>query len=353
MARILYLNVHDENYPRNRRIRARLVDSGHEVLVIKRQDRRFFLHQCLTLLRQGLRVKGPIDVVVLSELGIQYAPVAKILSLHHRAKLIVDAFVGMYETNVGDWGRATPRSIRGRLYRGFDVFACLSADTLLSDTEARASGLLHRAKTTVLSIPVGAPSWAVPKAAPLGASSRFLYYGNYIRLHGLDFVLAALALVESRYRPQMTFVGDGEDRAQIEQRVRELGLDDVVRFLPPVPEAFLANLISEHGAILGIFGDSPKAKSVIANKVWQGLASGRTVITRTSPALEELKPLVAEQLVMVDTEDPVNLTREFERFMDQQDVPYFPNSAQDLRDYSDKPLDALDDVITGFSATVS
>lgn len=347
MVRVLYLNVHDENYPRNRRIRQYLADNGHEVVVVKREDTEYFVLQSLNLLRSGLRIKGHFDIVMLSELGIQYAPVAKILSLHHRARLIVDAFVGMYETNVEDWGRVSARSLRGRLYRAFDLFAGMSSSALLSDTEIRASKLPRGAKTTVLSIPVGAPSWAVPTTVPPGASRRFLYYGNYIRLHGLDYVLAALVLVEGRFRPQVTLVGDGEDRASVEQKVRELGLESVVSFRPPVPEASLAQLISEHGAVLGIFGESPKARTVIANKVWQGLAAGRTVITRTSPALEELKPIVGDQLVMVDTDDPANLARELELFMEQKEVPYFPENSHALTDYADRSLERLNELIAG------
>ncbi|MET8272471.1 hypothetical protein [Streptomyces sp. NPDC005096] len=52
--------------------------------------------------------------------------------------------------------------------------------------------------------------------------------------------------------------------------------------------------------VLGVTGPSLKAASVIANKVWQGLAFGRVVITSEDlPALAEIEQIVGQALVQV------------------------------------------------------
>jgi glycosyltransferase involved in cell wall biosynthesis len=50
---------------------------------------------------------------------------------------------------------------------------------------------------------------------------------------GLDLILDSLAIARNEYgtTPQLTIVGDGTDRARYEQRVRELDVQDSVRFM--------------------------------------------------------------------------------------------------------------------------
>ena len=79
-------------------------------------------------------------------------------------------------------------------------------------------------------------------------------------------------------------------------------------FLDAVPEADLVGFIAECDVVAGIFGGSPKAASVIANKVWQGLSTERWVITRRSPALEEIRDVAGAWLVEVEPESAAAIT---------------------------------------------
>ncbi|MWV50410.1 glycosyltransferase [Rathayibacter sp. VKM Ac-2803] len=123
-----------------------------------------------------------------------------------------------------------------------------------------------------------------------------LYYGNYIPLHGLDLVLEALTRLPAKVEVEVVLIGGGSRRASVEKRVADLGLGTVCRFVDPVAEEQLAGHIAWSDVVLGVFGSSPKAKSVIANKVWQGLACGRTVLTQSSESLSEITDLVPNLL---------------------------------------------------------
>lgn len=257
-------------------------------------------------------------VYILSEFSLPYIAVVWAVARLNRGVLVADGFVGQYETMVEDWKKARPGSLRARWYALVDAMACALADLVLIDTRVRAQQLAAaHPGTDVLSLPVGAPGWARPATGAAAADRRraadeplrVLYYGNYIPLHGLPVILEALAALGAATSFEATFIGDGTPRASVRARAVELGIAEQCRFLEPVPAIELADHLAAADVVLGIFGDSPKARSVIANKVWQGLAAGKTVVTRSSPALEEVAGAVGESLVQVDGSSHAELVR--------------------------------------------
>lgn len=301
--RVLYLAVQDPSYPRNHRIRTYLEDSTAAwVDVVGLSSRTGYLRHAWDLLREVNRKRGKYDFIVLSEFSLPFAPIAWYAAKRFRAALIVDFFIGLYETHVEDRKAVAPNSAKGRLYNAFDRFAIARADLVLTDTEVRAARLsaAYRTRGPVMSLPVGAPTWARPAAVrdrASGSATRYLYYGNYIPLHGIDVLIESFASLDPRFEHSVTMLGDGEDRAAAEAAVAHFGLESRFSFIGPVAESDLRDVIVNHDVILGVFGDSVKASSVIANKVWQGLACGKHVVTRQSPALDELAPVVGSQLI--------------------------------------------------------
>ena len=300
-TRVLQYRVHDPSYPRNRRLREHLRAEGCDVTVLEASRRGPRAVRLLRDLAALVRASATHDVVVLSELRLAHAPYVGLVGRLTRSTVVVDGFVGLHETEVGDWGRVAPRSLRARLYRLQDDLAVRAAHVYLVDTEVRARRVAAdpaARRTRVVSLPVGAPDWAVPvPPRPPRGVLEVLWYGNYIPLHGLHLVIEALALTRGRRALHLTLVGDGGTRAATERAVRRLGVGDLCTFRGPVPETQLAALLAASHVSLGIFGSSEKARTVIANKVWQGLASGRVVVTAESPALTEIADAAGPLLV--------------------------------------------------------
>jgi len=334
---ILYVNVHNVDYPRNRLIRSSLEAAVHDIDVVTRHDMKFFLAECARLLWICLFRRSNYDVVVLSVLFVQYAPVARIIAWRFNAPLVVDMFVRMYETNVGDWQRVSRRSIRARLYKSADSFAVWASDVLLTDTDVRAEALGAPLTKKVFNLPVGAPTWASPTPLPSVPRINVLYYGNYIALHGLEYVVRGLARrgVDDL---DIVFIGEGELRPKVEDLAISLGLAGGIKFVDSVPERQLASAIGAAHVVLGVFGSSEKAASVIANKVWQGLACGRYVVTRESAALEEIRNLVSDALVTVDIQDEDGLSAALAEVRERITSGRIPNVAVsgDLQSYTEE-----------------
>lgn len=332
-------------YPRNQAVRNYMSRQGFEVVVIPRQDRRLFLIAWAGLVVRALKYRGPFDIVILSEFSIQYAVSAKLISLRFGCPLIIDAFVGLHESIVGDWETVRPSSIRAIGLFAVDRLAACLANFLLIDTNIRRQALLERTRTPVLTLPVGAPTWAQPEPPSCRGNGRIrvLYYGNYIPLHGLQYVMDNIKALKNRERFEFVFVGNGSLRPGIEAQVDELEMENVISFCDAVEVDELVREIYAANVVLGVFGESPKASSVLANKVWQGLACGRLVVTRKSEALRELGMLPSNQVLAVDIEKRFDLARVLEFVADQygSEGPYFPESRALLCKYVESQFDRI------------
>lgn len=308
---IAFVGIHDTSYPRNVRLRAALASSGLEVVASAKSDKGG-VRGALADFRASWRASRGCRAIVVSEFGFTLVPGAWIASRLRRVPLIVDGFVGLAETHVDDWATTKRSSPKGIAYRLVDALAASLADAYLIDTRHRASAIVARYRrrriANTFAVPVGAPAWARPvEHVENDGPLRVLYYGNYIPLHGLPLVVDAVREARLRRPIHLTLIGAGEGRPPIEEAIEQCGLTSIATFLDPVPEAALRDHIGSHDVVLGVFGGSAKARSVLANKVWQGLACGRAVMTQDSAALDELRPLVGDQLISTEPGDAASL----------------------------------------------
>ncbi len=317
---VFYYAVHDLGYPRNARIRGYL-DAHPAVAAVRVHTKARLASRVRTKLSdlQALwRGSKGADIIVVSEFALPYAGPAAVVARVRGARLVVDGFVGAHETVIGDHQQHAERSWQAVRHRLTDLLAVRAADLFLIDTRSRAEAVRRgsKVKTLVVSLPVGAPDWAQPGPGSKSDRTRLLFYGNFLPLHGVDVIVAAVASMRRSTEVQLTLVGSST--ADVKRQVRDAGLDKRCTFVPAVPAAELPDLIADSDAVLGVFGDSPKARTVIPNKVWQGLACGRTVITRASTGLDEIVDFVPDQLIVVNPPTSDELSAVLDRFVDQR-----------------------------------
>jgi len=116
-----------------------------------------------------------------------------------------------------------------------------------------------------------------------------LYAGAMGRANGLDqLVDAADALRRwGDTRVAIVAVGDGGERPRLEDRARELGLDNLL-FLPAVPKERLAGILGAADVTLTIFAPYPILETNSPNKFFDSLASGKPVVLNLGGWLREL-----------------------------------------------------------------
>lgn len=103
------------------------------------------------------------------------------------------------------------------------------------------------------------------------------YLGTHGLAHGLDRVLEAVAELEDRKDIVFLFVGGGAQREHLEDRVRQLGLDQV-RLIPRQPKSMMPRLWSLCDVALIPLKDNPVFATVMPSKLFEAMGMGVPVI---------------------------------------------------------------------------
>jgi len=212
--------------------------------------------------------------------------------LRWRAPLVFAPLVSITETVVEDRAIHPPGSALARAVRLLDRLSLRSADRILIDTEAHRDYLVERLgveRARIGTWYLGADPRVFRPHPPRrrGGALRVLFYGQFLPLHGVDTILAAMAALATDPAYEMTVVGTGPERRRALAALPRAAADRL-RLIEWVPYEQLGELIAAADVCLGTFGTSAKAAMVIPNKVYQAAASGRALITADTPALREV-----------------------------------------------------------------
>ena len=115
-----------------------------------------------------------------------------------------------------------------------------------------------------------------PLAWDLRGRFAVVYSGNLGRVHALESVLEAAALLRDLPEIVFLFVGDGPQRRTLESRAAARGLGNV-RFLPAQPRAYLAASLSAADVHLVTLRDGCE-RLVFPSKLYGIAAVGRPVV---------------------------------------------------------------------------
>lgn len=289
------------DYPRNRVIESVLCGLGCEVS-------RFLPTLSATAdIEYALR-RGPRpDLVWVPCFRQRDLAAAARYARRQRLPLVFDPLISAYDKQVNEKHKFAAGSAQAHKLLAWESRLFKLPDWLIADTEGHAD-YFHAthgvARERIRVIPVGAeealftpqPWPQKPADAPL----ELAFFGTFIGLQGVD-VLARAILQYDGPPTHWRLIGEGPMKAECERLLAPLvgnAGPSRVSFegWGPLPE--LPGRLASADAILGIFGTSDKALRVIPNKVYQGLAIGRAVLTSATPAfLPALRADEAQGLV--------------------------------------------------------
>src|SRR5574340_1780263 len=280
---VLWWGRFDPGYSRNRILRKQFADLGWQVLDF--QPKLAQLGDWEARLRRFPRP----DLVWVPCFRQRDLLAASRWARRRGVPLAFDPLISAYDKQVDERGKLDAASLRAKRLLAWESVLFQRANRVLADTPAHADFFAQ-----VLGVPakklavvyVGAESRFNPE--PLASNAEdgpleVLFYGSFIPLQAPQVVIEAARLY--RGPPvKWALLGRGPLRKLCEENAK--GLENVT-FEDWLPYEKLPERIHRADILLVVFGTTPKAGRVIPNKVFQSLACGRPVVTRSANTYPE------------------------------------------------------------------
>jgi glycosyltransferase involved in cell wall biosynthesis len=234
----------------------------------------------------AFRHVGDFDVMMLGYPGQIDTYLARLLAWKRRRPLVLDVFMSIYLIAT-ERGLAARKPLTGKLIWFLENVACRLPDHLIIDTAEYVAwfGETYGLPPTRFGlVPTGAddrfyrPVEALERADGL---FRVLYYGSYIPLHGVEQMVRAAALLCDHGDILFELIGEGPEKEKAVALAGQLGLANV-RFDGWVDKERLPARVAGADVCLGVFGTSEQSTRTIQNKIYEGMAMRKPVITGDS-----------------------------------------------------------------------
>jgi len=241
-------------------------------------------------LLQKYRQVGDYDVMVLGYPGQLDVPLARLLTWLRRKPLVLDVFMSIYLI-AQERGLTRRSRLTARLIRWVEWLACLLPDRLILDTEDYVAWFqenygIDPARFRL--VPTGADDRVFRPVEPRRQDDgcfRVLYYGTFIPNHGVETIVEAARLLKDDPGIHFELVGEGPDRERAEALAEAYGLTNIT-FTGWMDQEHLLHKITEADVCLGAFGTTPQSLMTVQNKIYEGLAAAKPVVTGNGPAVQ-------------------------------------------------------------------
>lgn len=291
MASILAFGYHDQQAQRHWSMCKQLQAEAHTILECHTNKAGLF-GKYWSLFHQYIRAQKKIDTVLVTFPGQYLMPLAWLLTRYPRKKLVLDAFISLWDTLVDDRKKYSRLSPMALFLYCVDYLSCHLADEVLIDTEAHRQFFiktfkLNPKKVRVVYLGTREDIFYPRKTVIQNSTFEILFFGTYIPLQGIEHIVSAAGILQS-IAPNIhfTLIGSGQTRKEIEELIARKNITNMT-LENRIPMAQLADRIRDCDVCLGIFGTSGKASRVIPHKVYDALSCGVPVVTADTPAIHE------------------------------------------------------------------
>jgi len=256
------------------------------------------------------RTVGAYDILIVGYPGQYDVFLARALSWLRRKPLVWDIFMSIYLVAL-ERGLDKRSQFTIGLLRRLEWAACRLPDLLILDTSEYATwfGKTHSVPTQRFRlVPTGADDRVfhpIPSPMPKSRAFHVIYYGTFIRNHGVEHIVEAARLLADDPSIRFEFIGDGPEREKAQEIANRYHLSNVT-FVEWLEKAELVKRVAQADVCLGVFGTTPQSLMTVQNKIYEGLAMAKPVITGDSPAVRQAL-IHSEQVYLCERENSISL----------------------------------------------
>jgi glycosyltransferase involved in cell wall biosynthesis len=275
----------------------------------------------INLLKKFLAV-GDFDVLMVGYPGHFDVFPAWLLSRIRKKPLAWDVLNSLYLI-IRERGIEERSPITVKLIRQIEKFACMLPDMLFLDTEqfVKWFGKTHEIPTDKFRlIQIGVDDRIFQPLSKENQDDRFrvVYYGTYIPNHGVEYIVRAAKLLEGDTCVQFEMIGSGPDEEEAKQLALQLNLTNI-RFTGWIEQEALTQQIAQADLVLGAFGTTKQLELTNNNKIYEGFAMGKPVISGSSPAMPSIL-LHEKHLYLCERGNPESLANGIQVLKEQPDL---------------------------------
>lgn len=231
------------------------------------------------------------DVMVLGYPGQIDVYLARLLTRLRRKPLVLDVFMSLYLI-AWERGLTARHRFTGRLIFLLEKGALLLPELLIQDTSEYVNWLrrtfgIDSAHFEL--VPTGADDRLFHPIAHEKSRDglfRVLYYGTFIPNHGVRHIVDAARLLSDEVDILFELIGQGPQKEEVMNLVQDYGLTNVSTTAWLEKEELIRRIMAAD-VCLGAFGTTPQSQMTIQNKIYEGLAMAKPVITGDSESVRQ------------------------------------------------------------------
>ncbi len=207
-------------------------------------------------------------------------------------KVIIDAYISLYDTIVIDRKLLPKNSLRAQLLKYIERRSYRFANAIITDTDENSlylSKLFQLPKNKFINIPLSTneQDFQLTDYKNPSTNCNVLFIGTLIPLHGINIILDAIKLLEKEKNINFTIIGDGQEGKTVEDFLNKNPLEaNWIREWQSSEN--LAKHIQSADICLGIFGGNKKTQRVCPLKIYAYAACGKAIITLETEWIKNL-----------------------------------------------------------------